>query len=318
MAFQISPLSRTYAVENGERMRPACCRRRRAVGFVLTNLPTVWWRTAGGETFAARRRKPHARGVCSPLFTASFRLMPSSHDLTVQGLTNGIEVVGATNAVFELPIPALPKGTYLNRAEVRDPTPLVRSDPDNSLSSSITWWVKKTVAPPGPLESAKGRYIGLFSETDGHLVSSGLIKLTLSASGGFSGKLLLPRGTASFRGRFDAQGHALVNLTSPGRIPLTISLDIDAESKQIQGTVSNGDWISALRADLELSAADPARYTFLIPGREDGQSPAGDGYGSALVRPNGAVQLNGVVADGTRLRYSAKKPSWATFHFLLA
>ena len=67
-------LNRNDAVENGERMRPACCRRRRAAGVVLTNLPTVWWRTAVGEKFAARRRKPHARGVCSPFFTTSFRL----------------------------------------------------------------------------------------------------------------------------------------------------------------------------------------------------------------------------------------------------
>ena len=71
-----SALSRNDAVENGERMRPACCRRRRAVGFVLTNLPTVWWRTAVGEKFAARRRQPHTRGVCSPFSTTSSRLRP--------------------------------------------------------------------------------------------------------------------------------------------------------------------------------------------------------------------------------------------------
>ena len=71
---KLASLSRSDAVENGERMRPACCRRRRAAGFVLTNLPTVWWRTSVCEKFAARRRKPHARGVCSPLSTTSFRL----------------------------------------------------------------------------------------------------------------------------------------------------------------------------------------------------------------------------------------------------
>ena len=67
-------LNRNDAVENGERMRPACCGRRRAAGFVLTNLPTVWRRTTVGGKFAARRRKPHARGVCSPFSTPSCRM----------------------------------------------------------------------------------------------------------------------------------------------------------------------------------------------------------------------------------------------------
>ena len=52
-------------------MRPACGRRRRAFGFVPTNLLTVCWRTTVGVKFAARRRKPHAAGVRSPFSTKS-------------------------------------------------------------------------------------------------------------------------------------------------------------------------------------------------------------------------------------------------------
>ena len=61
----VGTLNRNAAVGFGERTRPACSRRRRAVGFV----GTIWihgrvWEN-GGTRFAARRRQPHARGVCS-------------------------------------------------------------------------------------------------------------------------------------------------------------------------------------------------------------------------------------------------------------
>ena len=58
-------MSRNDPVENGDRMRPACCRRRRAVGFVLTHLPTVGWSAAVGEKVAARRRKLRSVKYCS-------------------------------------------------------------------------------------------------------------------------------------------------------------------------------------------------------------------------------------------------------------
>jgi len=71
--FPSPRLSWNEAVGQGERTRLACCQRRLAVGFVLT----IWPRLArqNGETkFAARRRKPHAGGVCSPFPTAPLRL----------------------------------------------------------------------------------------------------------------------------------------------------------------------------------------------------------------------------------------------------
>ena len=236
-------------------------------------------------------------------------LQPASHNLAIQWLTNGISVAGATNATFELPVAALPKGTYLIRAQINDPTSLVRNDPENVLSNSLTWRMTKTVAAPGPFELAKGKYTGLFSETDVRLVSSGLINLTLSANGSFSGKLLKPDGTSSFKGKFDPQNHAPISIARPSKTPLTMNLDIEGGIPQIRGTVSDGDWISEIQANRDSAIAEVAQYTFLIPGKDDGQNPAGDGYGSALLRPDGFVRLTGAVADGTRLRYSVKKPN---------
>ena len=58
------------AMGNGERTRPACCRRRRAVGFVTLIFPQGLGHKICWTRFAARRRKPHAGGVCSPILTA--------------------------------------------------------------------------------------------------------------------------------------------------------------------------------------------------------------------------------------------------------
>jgi len=60
-------LIRNYAVGFGERTRLACHRWRLAVDFV-TPYSIHFQRKKNGETkFAARRRQPHARGVCSLL-----------------------------------------------------------------------------------------------------------------------------------------------------------------------------------------------------------------------------------------------------------
>jgi hypothetical protein len=55
---------RSHAVGLGERTRLACCQRRLAVDFVHT----ICFENKNGKMkFAARRRKPHAGGVCSPI-----------------------------------------------------------------------------------------------------------------------------------------------------------------------------------------------------------------------------------------------------------
>ena len=246
-------------------------------------------------------------GTNQPVVFQISSLQPAAHNLTIQWLTNGVPVEGATHATFELPVVALPKGTYLIRAAVNDPTPLVRNDPENSLNNSIAWRMTKTTAALGPFELAQGKYTGLFSETNVRLPSSGLFNLSLSASGSFSGKLLKPDGTSSFKGKFDPQNHAQINITRPRKPPLAMILDIDGATLKIRGTVSDGNWTSEIQANRDSPIAQVAQYTFVIPGKDDGQNPAGDGYGSAVFRPDGTVRIAGALADGSRLRYSARK-----------
>jgi hypothetical protein len=67
-------LSRNNPVGSGERTRPACCRRRPAVGLAFPIITHRLVIQSGTGEFAAGRRKPHAGGMCSPPPTAWTRL----------------------------------------------------------------------------------------------------------------------------------------------------------------------------------------------------------------------------------------------------
>ncbi len=73
-------------------------------------------------------------------------LQPATHSLSVQWYTNNTVVTGATNPAFTLLPQSLPNGTNWVSALVRDNTPLVRNDPTNLLSQTVTWALN--VNPP--------------------------------------------------------------------------------------------------------------------------------------------------------------------------
>jgi len=69
------------------------------------------------------------------------RLQPATHDLSVQWFTNGVPCTGATNSSFMLLPQSLPNGSNSVGAVVSDQTALVRNDPTNLLSQSVSWVV---------------------------------------------------------------------------------------------------------------------------------------------------------------------------------
>ena len=74
------------------------------------------------------------------------RLQPATHNLSVQWLTNGVLCPDATNSAFTLLPQSLPNGSNWVSAVVADRTSLVRNDPTNLLSQTVTWGV--TVSLP--------------------------------------------------------------------------------------------------------------------------------------------------------------------------
>jgi hypothetical protein len=84
-------------------------------------------------------------------------LQPTNQSLTIQWLTNGIAVLGATNAGLTIPPIALYNGTNTVTAQVTDLTPFVRTDTSNLLSQTLTWNVNVSLPH---LELSTPRWLG--------------------------------------------------------------------------------------------------------------------------------------------------------------
>ena len=75
----------------------------------------------------------------SPVVFTLTQPLPLTHYLATQWYTNGTAVGGATNKTFTLNPAQFTNGNYTLQARVHDPTPLVRTDPSNYLSATVTW-----------------------------------------------------------------------------------------------------------------------------------------------------------------------------------
>jgi hypothetical protein len=164
---------------------------------------------------------------------------------------------------------------------------------------------------PNPFVQVKGVYNGLFYESDEvRLESSGLLNLTLSDKGAFTGKLLMGAKPLTVAGRFDLNGHATNDVPRRGTNALRLELEIDLADIQnvITGKVVNpGQWEAPLSLDRAVyGKTNPppyaGQYTVIVPGTPgDPNMPEGDSFGTIKVDAAGNVSFTGVLADGTKV-----------------
>jgi hypothetical protein len=89
-------------------------------------------------------------------------LQPATHNLNVQWFTNGVPCAGATDLSFTLLPQSLANGTNWVSARVKDNTALVRNDPTNLLSQTVTWTVNVSLPQlrlDSPLWLTGGRFV---------------------------------------------------------------------------------------------------------------------------------------------------------------
>ena len=89
-------------------------------------------------------------------------LQPATHNLNVQWFTNGVPWAGATDLSFTLLPQSLANGTNWVSARVKDNTALVRNDPTNLLSQTVTWTVNVSLPQlrlDSPLWLTGGRFV---------------------------------------------------------------------------------------------------------------------------------------------------------------
>jgi hypothetical protein len=160
---------------------------------------------------------------------------------------------------------------------------------------------------PNPFTNLAGAYYGLFSETPAQFRSSGLFTLSLTSLGGYSGSIRSAGGSYPFSGGFSPAGQSAANVPRARKTPLILdlALDLAGGTQQILGTVTDGNWVAALEADLAVNtAAAPSPWrgtnTIILDSSGDGAAgPGGAGWGKVVVSPAGMAALTGTLPDNT-------------------
>ncbi len=151
--------------------------------------------------------------------------------------------------------------------------------------------------------TSQGIYNGLFMQSEVTEETAGMLSgLDVTASGTYTGKLLVGGGTNAISGGFSASGQAsnYVHRTAKqgGPLMLEMTLNWNDSPPDITGTVSgnNGNpWVANLTNELAVKEAGSAEYTALL---STNGTPPGFGY-LLITNHAGAVTFSGALADGT-------------------
>lgn len=165
---------------------------------------------------------------------------------------------------------------------------------------------------PNPFLPLSGPYYGIL--TTGSGAQSGLVRLSVSTSGLFSGRIQLSGTAWSFTSRLNPNGSATLTIPVPGQPPVTVTVQsgLIGGSGQITGTVSDGAGVFGFSTSQSTytaasnAAPQAGRYTLVLapdPATTGTAVPQGNGYAAVVVRANGTARLAGRLADG--IPYSA-------------
>jgi hypothetical protein len=154
---------------------------------------------------------------------------------------------------------------------------------------------------------AQGSYNGLFYDTNGvNPASSGFFTAKVTAKRGLSAKLQLGGHTYSFsKPPFDTSGHFSGQVSSKGAATLSVDLQL-VNNDEIVGQVSGNGWTANLVAErAAFGSKNKAPWagsdTLLLSTKTNSTTAAGDSFASVSISSSGAVQLSGVLPDGTKI-----------------
>jgi hypothetical protein len=170
-----------------------------------------------------------------------------------------------------------------------------------------------TITQSQQLQPVKGTYSALLdAPTNPVPAQAGIVTLTTTAKGSFTGTLQLGAKTYPLRGKLDIGGQARVSVRRPKLPALAVTLQVGpADSDLVSGNVSDGSWsagFSGARSVFDgrtTLAPQAGRYTIVVAGDPASQAfPAGDGFATLSVDKAGRIRLAGTLADGTAISRS--------------
>jgi YD repeat-containing protein len=234
----------------------------------------------------------------SPLLNAVAGFMQSTAIATVVVAT----VAAANAAVVSYSLDAAGRLTGVNYGGVS------RTNYTYDTNGNVLTRIN-ALGQPAPVA---GSFTGIVQGNPPALNNSGTISLTLSASGQFTGKIVLGGKSYPIKGTFDENGVATI---TPEGAPFSVTLQLDLlnDSKEITGTLNGGvvnATIVAHRTGFGKSTPAPenlvGRFTALFePVSSDAGIPQGTGFATVTVNTAGKVRLAGRLADGTKISQGA-------------
>jgi hypothetical protein len=159
---------------------------------------------------------------------------------------------------------------------------------------------------------AKGAYRGLLLDSNAPSHEhSGLVTLTLTTGGKFSGSVLLGGTKVSLSGQFDYLGHATRTVLhrKTNQLQVTLDLDATAGAQTIAGVVSGEGWSAPLvaRRTLPFPKTSPtplaARYETVCSEDTNAPGPTGESLATTIVAASGTTTMTGTLADSTKLTF---------------
>ena len=158
-----------------------------------------------------------------------------------------------------------------------------------------------TVTISNPFYLQKGKFAGPVSYPGG-----GLLTLTLTSNGTFSGKLRVAGDSFTFKGQFDITGHFAATI---GGQSLALQMDLSHPAGNAFGdyaiTGSYGEHSVDTHHALYNAVSNPApqagSYTVLLPAVSPAAAdiPLGTGFATLKINEGGVATLSGALSDGT-------------------
>jgi hypothetical protein len=154
-----------------------------------------------------------------------------------------------------------------------------------------------------------GTYNGLFYEDNGYWQqSSGIITITTTSAGKYTGKLKIGPQKYSFSGQFNSDGSASRGIPRASRNALLVEMQLDATDPDlINGSIKDGIWTAGFYADRTIYdgkssvCPDAGQYTMLMPGDFTSTTePGGDSFATIKIDKKGKVSCAASLADGTK------------------
>jgi cyclophilin family peptidyl-prolyl cis-trans isomerase len=243
------------------------------------------------------------------LYVAQVRLdLQISGSGTVEGAANGDFLqLGGFRTLTAVPAPGNIFHSWSGAVTSDLPT-ITFQVPTNATNFTLT---AKFVTEPLP--RLVGTYVGLFqSSGTPDAANSGSIALNLDAAGMYDGTIQHREGSYRFAGRFDANGHSVIQ-GEVGGISRTFTLELQKldEAGLITGAIPGSATVR-----LERLAPGLPNGTNIVVGNQtfaitpsanpsDELAPGGYGFGRSTINSAGLLTLDGTLGDGNTFSSTA-------------